>query len=53
VLTLEIAHDFVDRIGWAKAIEHDVGAGSGERGRDPEPYSTGRTGYDGGLTCQH
>ena len=28
VLPLEIAHDFVDLVGRAEAVEHDIGAGS-------------------------
>ena len=36
VLALEIADDFLDFVGRAKTVEHDIGALSGERGRDPK-----------------
>ncbi len=53
VLPLEIADDFVDLVGRAEAVEHDIGAGPGKPGGDTEPNTAGRAGDDGGFACRH
>ena len=53
VLALEIADDFLDFVGRAKTVERDIGALSGERGRDPKSDTTGLAGHNGGFACPH
>ena len=49
----EIAAQFLNHGGFAKTVEHDVGAGPGHGLSDAEADATGRTGYDDGFIFQH
>ena len=43
----------LDRGGIAKAVQHDIAALGGERGRDADPNAAGRAGDNSGPALQH
>ena len=43
----------LDRRGIAKAVQHDIAARGGQRGRDADPNAAGRAGDNSGLALQH